>query len=115
VLTAPEDRVAAWQLDFAAGDSLPHGALCHLHIGSDVDSLHVNIDPCVRDGVFAFDAHWSADDFDLSELPEWNLRTGGGRDDDLLEGLEVFAEIAVVSQVYGITFESLNRGRERHP
>ena len=63
---------------------------------------------------FAFDAHWGADDFDLSELPEWNLRAGGGGDDDLLEGLEVFAEIAVVSQVNGITFESLDRGRERH-
>ena len=91
-----------------------HGALCHLHIGSDVDSLNINVDPCVRDGAFAFDAHWSADDFDLGELAEWNLRAGGSRDDDLLEGLEVFAEIAVVSQVYGVAFESLDRGRERH-
>ena len=76
VLAAPEDVVAAWELDLAAGDSFVDGALCHLHVGADVDALHVNVDPGVRDGAFAFDAHGGADDFDLGELAERNLRAG---------------------------------------
>ena len=114
VLAAPEDVVAAGQLDLALGDGLVDGAHGHLDVGADVDALHIHVNPGVGHGGLALDAHRGADGLDLGQLAERHLRAGGRGHDDLAQGAEVLAEIAAVAQVDRVALQALDRGGQRH-
>ena len=114
VLAAPENVVAAGQLDRAFGDGLVDGAHRHLDVGADVDAFHVHVNPGVGHGAFALDAHRGVDGFDFRQLAERHLRAGRRRHDDFAQRFEVLAEIAAVAQVHRVTLQAFDRRGQRH-
>src|SRR5439155_1004757 len=114
VFAAPEEIVAAGKADAAFGDGVVDGAAGNLHVGANVYSLNVHVNPGVGHGGLALDAHRRADGLDMRQLPQRHLGAGGRRDDDLAQGFEVFAKVAAVAEVDGVAFESLDGGGQRH-
>ncbi len=114
VLAAPGNVIAAGKLNSLFGDGFIDCALGPLNVGADVDAFHIHVDPCVGHRAFAFDAHWGAHDIYLGELAQRNLCTARSRHDDLAQGFQILAEIAIIAQVDGVAFEPLNGGGQRH-
>src|ERR1051325_2640698 len=95
VLATPKNVVATRQTNGAARDSLINRALRSFNISADIHTFDVDIDPSIRHGGFALDAHRRMDDLDAGQLPQRHLRARRRRDDDFAKRLEIFAKVAI--------------------
>jgi hypothetical protein len=114
VLAAPKEVVPRRHHNALVGNGFVDGALRHFHVRADVDAFHIDVNPRIRNCAFAFDSHRSTDHFQRRELAEWNLRAGWSGNDDLLECLEVFAKITIVTKIDAVALEAFHRRRQGH-
>ena len=113
-LTAPKQVVTGRHHHVFVNERFIDRALRHFHVRADVDAFHIDVNPGIRNSALAFDSHRCADQFQCCDLAKWNLRASGSGNNDLLERLEIFAKITIVTKIDAIALEAFHRRCEGH-